>query len=96
MGVTYIPIIMMTMEDETDEKNNLRGSKKLERLVSLYGEKGFDYAGDSSTDIVIFPHCRNAHLINASDNTIKKATKTPWLKAETKNGTISARNHSER
>ena len=56
----------------TDEKNNLRGNNKLEKLVSLYGEKGFDYAGDSSTDIVIFSHCRNALLINASGNTIRK------------------------
>lgn len=63
----------------TDEKNNLRGSKKLEKLVSLYGEKGFDYAGDSSTDIVIFSHCRNAHLINASGNTIQKAGRTANL-----------------
>jgi 4-hydroxybenzoate polyprenyltransferase/phosphoserine phosphatase len=60
----------------TDEKNNLRGRNKLEKLVSLYGEKKFDYAGDSSTDIVIFSHCRNAHLINASDNTIQKAGKS--------------------
>lgn len=60
----------------TDEKTNLRGSKKLERLVSLYGEKGFDYAGDSSVDVVIFSHCRNSLLINASANTIEKARKT--------------------
>lgn len=63
----------------TDEKNNLRGSKKLERLITLYGERGFDYAGDSSTDIVIFSHCRNAHLINASGNTIKKAGRSANL-----------------
>ncbi len=60
----------------TDEKINLRGSKKLERLLSLYGERGFDYAGDSSVDLVIFSHCRNALLINASANTIEKARKT--------------------
>ena len=72
----------------TDEKNNLRGSKKLERLVSLYGEKGFDYAGDSSTDIVIFPHCRNAHLINASDNTIKKAGRSANLSTVDKKPTV--------
>lgn len=72
----------------TDEKNNLRGSKKLERLVSLYGEKRFDYAGDSSTDIVIFPHCRNAHLINASDNTIKKAGRSANLSTVDKKPTV--------
>ena len=72
----------------TDEKNNLMGSKKLERLVSLYGEKGFDYAGDSSTDIVIFPHCRNAHLINASDNTIKKAGRSANLSTVDKKPTV--------
>ncbi len=63
----------------SDEKNNLRGNKKLEKLVSLFGEKGFDYAGDSSTDIVIFSHCRNAHLINASGNTIQKASRSANL-----------------
>ncbi len=63
----------------TDEKNNLRGSKKLERLISLYGEKGFDYAGDSSTDIVIFSHCRNAHLINASVKTIQRTGRSANL-----------------
>ena len=69
-------------------KKQFEESKKLERLVSLYGEKGFDYAGDSSTDIVIFPHCRNAHLINASDNTIKKAGRSANLSTVDKKPTV--------
>ncbi len=73
----------------TDEKNNFKGRKKLEKLVSLYGEKGFDYAGDSSTDIVIFSHCRNAHLINASGNTIRRTGRSASISSVTEKSFVN-------
>ncbi len=43
---------------------NLKGNNKLACLLEHFGEKGFDYIGDSSADLVIFPHAKNAILVN--------------------------------
>ncbi|HEX3019237.1 MAG TPA: UbiA family prenyltransferase [Chitinispirillaceae bacterium] len=67
----------------TDENINLKGTAKLEKLIFLYGEKGFDYAGDSSADIVIFSHCRNAHLINVTGSTLKRSQRSTIISSMT-------------
>jgi 4-hydroxybenzoate polyprenyltransferase len=46
----------------SDSTNNLKGSRKAERLVAAYGERGFDYIGDSAADLKVWAVARNALL----------------------------------
>jgi len=45
---------------------NLAGRHKSEALVARYGEKGFDYAGNSVADLPVWEHARRAIVVNAS------------------------------
>ena len=51
---------------------NLKGKNKRDRLVELFGEKGFDYAGDCFADIPIWAAANSAILVNPSKKLIKK------------------------
>lgn len=44
----------------SDDTTNLKGETKARVLVERFGEKGFDYAGDSSADHAIWKHSRKA------------------------------------
>jgi 4-hydroxybenzoate polyprenyltransferase len=48
----------------SDTETNLTGWYKHERLKSVFGEKGFDYAGNSKVDLTIWPHAGEAILVN--------------------------------
>src|SRR6185436_14722326 len=50
----------------SDGRRNLRGSKKLETLIERFGERGFDYAGNSSVDLAVWRGTREAIVVNAS------------------------------
>lgn len=45
---------------------NLAGANKAKALVERFGERGFDYAGNSATDLVVWEHARRAIVVNAS------------------------------
>lgn len=45
---------------------NLAGRNKAEALVARYGEKGFDYAGNSVADLPVWEHARRAIVVNSS------------------------------
>jgi apolipoprotein N-acyltransferase len=60
----------------SDGRLNLRGPNKLKALVAKYGERGFDYAGNSSVDLDVWPGARNAIVVNASPTVQKKAAAT--------------------
>jgi 4-hydroxybenzoate polyprenyltransferase len=45
---------------------NLQGSVKRKALVDRYGEFMFDYAGNSRQDLAVWPHARNAIVVNPS------------------------------
>lgn len=49
----------------TDGEHNLDGLRKCSQLLESYGEKGFDYAGNASPDLRIWPHARHAIVVNA-------------------------------
>ncbi len=49
----------------SDGKRNLRGKYKGARLVERFGERGFDYAGNSSVDLAVWRHARQAIVVNA-------------------------------
>lgn len=50
----------------SDGKTNLTGQNKANKLVSLYGNLGFDYAGNSNSDIKVWKHSRNIIAVNTS------------------------------
>ncbi|MBZ5606432.1 MAG: UbiA family prenyltransferase, partial [Acidobacteriia bacterium] len=50
----------------SDGVTNLAGGIKRDRLVSQFGEKGFDYAGNESRDLAIWASARKAIVVNPS------------------------------
>ncbi len=48
----------------SSREHNLRGEAKLACLLARFGNKGFDYAGNDHTDIVIWKQARTAILVN--------------------------------
>jgi 4-hydroxybenzoate polyprenyltransferase/phosphoserine phosphatase len=49
----------------SDNRTNLKGTAKAQHLVSLFGEKGFDYIGDSSADFAVWRQARNAVVVGS-------------------------------
>jgi 4-hydroxybenzoate polyprenyltransferase/phosphoserine phosphatase len=54
---------------------NLSGSKKLEVLISKYGEGQFDYMGNSYDDIDVWKGSRTALIVNATNSIIERANR---------------------
>jgi len=50
----------------SDGKINLRQESKRRALVAKFGERGFDYAGNSRDDLVVWRSARQAIVVNAS------------------------------
>jgi apolipoprotein N-acyltransferase len=57
----------------SDGKTNLRGANKLKVLTEKFGERGFDYAGNSSADLAVWRGAREAVVVNASGAILKQA-----------------------
>ncbi len=57
----------------SDGKSNLRGPNKLKALVARFGERGFDYAGNSTPDLAVWRGAREAIVVNASPALVKQA-----------------------
>ena len=57
----------------SDGKTNLRSENKLKVLVEKFGEKEFDYAGNSSADFAVWRGARQAIVVNASRRVREKA-----------------------
>ena len=64
----------------TDDAINLKGEKKRKLLVEKFGEKNFDYVGNSNSDLKIFASCRYSYLVNPSGSLTKKTMKISELK----------------
>jgi 4-hydroxybenzoate polyprenyltransferase len=56
-------------------ENNLRRGKKLKKLTESYGKKGFDYIGNSFSDLEVWAGSRYALLINTKKRIQKEAEK---------------------
>jgi 4-hydroxybenzoate polyprenyltransferase len=54
---------------------NLTRRAKRSRLVSEFGEKGFDYAGDDRHDLEVWPSARRAIIVNAAGNVERRAAR---------------------
>lgn len=59
----------------SDGRTNLRGAAKRRKLVELYGDRGFDYAGNSAVDLGVWPQARGAIVVNASERLARRAAK---------------------
>jgi 4-hydroxybenzoate polyprenyltransferase/phosphoserine phosphatase len=57
----------------SDGRTNLRSKNKLKALVEKFGERGFDYAGNSSADLAVWRGAREAIVVNAPPSLVKKA-----------------------
>jgi len=58
----------------SDGAVNLEGRHKAQALVEKFGEKGFDYAGNSTADLEVWRHARNAIVVNASERLVSDVT----------------------
>jgi 4-hydroxybenzoate polyprenyltransferase len=59
----------------SDGRTNLRGTVKAARLVERFGERGFDYAGNSSVDLPVWARARQALVVNASPGLAARAAR---------------------
>lgn len=59
----------------TNDKINLSRKNKRDKLVALYGEKGYDYIGNSHDDIVVWEMADKAYLVNPDLGVKKRAEK---------------------
>src|ERR1051325_2233019 len=57
----------------SDGKTNLRASAKLNALTKRFGARGFDYAGNSSVDLAVWPGAREAIIVNAREGLARPA-----------------------
>ncbi len=63
----------------SDGKTNLRSKNKLRALTEKFGERGFDYAGNSSADFAVWRGAREAVVVNASRAVLKEAAQCTKL-----------------
>lgn len=59
----------------SDGKTNLRGTNKLRALTAKFGERGFDYAGNSAVDLAVWRGTRAAVIVNARHGLALRAAK---------------------
>ena len=57
----------------SDGRTNLRGNVKAARLVERFGERGFDYAGNSSADLPVWARARRALVVSDSPGLAARA-----------------------
>jgi 4-hydroxybenzoate polyprenyltransferase/phosphoserine phosphatase len=56
----------------SDGTTNLKSSRKAARLVSEFGERNFDYAGNEAADLKVWRHARNAIAVGAPDRIVRR------------------------
>lgn len=71
----------------TSIDNNLRGKNKAKVLVDKFGERQFDYVGDSLVDIAVWKHSRIAYLVNPSKKIVEKVSQITTTKILTSTST---------
>lgn len=59
----------------SDESVNLASKYKANELIKRYGERGFDYMGNSKADIDVWSKSESAIIVNPDNGVIKKANK---------------------
>jgi 4-hydroxybenzoate polyprenyltransferase len=57
----------------TDDAENLAGRNKGELLVKRFGDRGFDYAGNSKADLAVWAHARCSIVVNGATSLLSAA-----------------------
>jgi hypothetical protein len=57
----------------SDGRRNLRGDAKAALLAERYGERGFDYAGNSPVDLRVWARARAAVVVNGDEALVAQA-----------------------
>lgn len=57
----------------SDGETNLRGAAKCAKLAGQFGERAFDYAGNSAVDLAVWRHARTAIVVNANASVARRA-----------------------
>ena len=57
----------------TEGETNLKAHHKRDELVRRFGERGFDYVGNDSADLAVWPAAERAHVVSSSPSLIAKA-----------------------
>lgn len=60
----------------SDGRANLKAQKKRERLAAAYGAGGFDYIGDSHSDLAIFEEAQRGFLVGATRSLAERAERS--------------------
>ena len=63
----------------SDGKVNLRSENKLRALTEKFGERGFDYAGNSTADFAVWRGSHAAVVVNASPAVLAEAGRCTQL-----------------
>jgi 4-hydroxybenzoate polyprenyltransferase/phosphoserine phosphatase len=57
----------------SDKTTNLSGTHKANALVKRFGQSGFDYVGNSKSDLPVWKQARQGIVVNASSSLLEKA-----------------------
>jgi 4-hydroxybenzoate polyprenyltransferase/phosphoserine phosphatase len=66
----------------SDERTNLAGSRKAQRLIERFGEGSFDYCGNEWRDLQIWRHSRAAIVVNGGSS-LERKVKTHTREVQT-------------
>lgn len=75
--VSEVPKQVPALEEvlASDGVRNLRGKNKGATLAQIFGEKGFDYAGNSHVDLPVWERAREAIVVNGGPGLKERAAK---------------------
>lgn len=59
----------------SDRQSNLSGRLKAQRLVQLFGERGFDYCGNERRDLFVWQHAHSAVVVHGSASLAREAAR---------------------
>ena len=63
----------------SDGRSNLSGRHKAAQLVERYGDRGFDYAGNTKADLAVWRHARQAVVVGPSASLGKAAARVTMV-----------------
>ncbi len=64
----------------TDGKLNLSGRNKADALLALFGEQGYEYAGNAKADMDVWRYAKSAIVINSSSRFIQQVKQVTEVK----------------
>ena len=77
----------------TGDSINLKGARKAEVLAARFGERGFDYAGNSRSDLAVWRRARRAVLVDAAPRVAQSARAVAAIEMVIDNGRAKGRDY---